>query len=397
LLLAVPAAGADKPFFFQKGDRIVFLGDSITEQYQYSNDIELYLTTRFPDWDLTFINAGIGGDTATGGAGRFQSHVLDEKPTAVTIDFGMNDGGYGKLNPASAKQYAEKTKAMLEMAKKAGVRVALISPNAVDRRGRPNFLVYMETQKEFYAPLKDLAAEYNVPFVDQYAVTRAVQEKLEADKADKVLPFPDGVHTGGAGGLLMAHTILVGLGAPANVSDVTITGNQAEAQGCKVENLSVDGGTVTFDRTDSALPIPVQKDWASILPYVNNLKDLNYYGLTVKGLPRGTYSISVDGVEVAKATHDELGTGVNLGNATTGPIQAQGQKVFDAINAKNQIVHARFRNVVMFNAPDWLADVVKERKPQELAKRKEQIDAKQAEIYKLVKPTTHKFSVKRAS
>ena len=80
-------------FFFKPGDRIVFLGDSITEQYQYSSTIELYLTTRFPKWDLTFLNAGIGGDSAGGGAGRFQNHVLAEKPTAVTINFGMNEIG----------------------------------------------------------------------------------------------------------------------------------------------------------------------------------------------------------------------------------------------------------------------------------------------------------------
>ena len=65
--------------------------------------MELYLTTPLPEWNLTFINAGIGGDTATGGASRFASHVLAEKPTAVTIDFGMNDGGYGAFD----KQWAD--------------------------------------------------------------------------------------------------------------------------------------------------------------------------------------------------------------------------------------------------------------------------------------------------
>src|SRR5919108_937249 len=128
VLLAAAPLRADPPehFFFQKGDRIVFLGDSITEQYQYSTYIELYLTSRFPNWQMTFLNAGIGGDTATGGARRFQSHVLDEKPTAVTIDFGMNDGGYGKFNPDRNAMYVKNTEAMLEAAKNAGVRVALI-------------------------------------------------------------------------------------------------------------------------------------------------------------------------------------------------------------------------------------------------------------------------------
>src|SRR5262249_23069515 len=141
-------------FFFKSGDRVVFLGDSITEQYQYSTYMELYLTTRFPKWDLTFLNAGIGGDTATGGANRFANHVLAEKPTAITINFGMNDGGYGGFNQGRYDGYVKNTEKMLEMAKKAGVRVALVSPNAVDRRERPNLKTYFDTQKQFYAPLK---------------------------------------------------------------------------------------------------------------------------------------------------------------------------------------------------------------------------------------------------
>jgi lysophospholipase L1-like esterase len=396
LYAACPLVAADQPFFFQKGDRVMFLGDSITEQYQYSTDIELYLTTRFPDWNLHFLNAGIGGDTATGGAGRFQTHVLDEKPTAVTIDFGMNDGGYGAFNPGAAKNFAQKTEAMLEMAKKAGVRVALISPNAVDWRFQPNRKLYLETQKQFYAPLKDLAAKYQVPFVDQYAVTRGVLEKLEQEKKDKVNPFPDGVHTSSSGGLLMAHTILVGLGCPAKVSDATIDAGSKQASGerCKIENLTVAADQVTFDRTDEALPVPVQKDWLTLLPYVNNLTDFNDYGLTAKGLTRGIWGVSIGGIEVAKVSADDLEKGINLGNATTGPVWAQGQKVFDAINAKNNIVHDRFRGVVMFNAPNWLADVAKERKPQELAKRMELINQKQAEVYKLAQPQTQKFELK---
>src|SRR5271154_5576446 len=111
---AFPAAEPAGDFFFKDKDRIVFLGDSITEQYQYSSDIELYLTTRFPKWNLTFINAGIGGDSAGGGANRFANHVLAEKPTAVTINFGMNDGGYGAFNANSAKNFAANTAKMLE-------------------------------------------------------------------------------------------------------------------------------------------------------------------------------------------------------------------------------------------------------------------------------------------
>jgi hypothetical protein len=72
----------------------------------------------------------------------------------------------------------------------------------------------------------------------------------------------------------------------------------------------------------------------------------------------------------------------------------QANKVLQAINAKNQAVHQRFRGVVMFNAPEWLADVAAERKPAELKKRMEKIDAAQADVYKLATPVARKFEVK---
>ena len=141
------------------------------------------------------------------------------------------------------------------------------------------------------------------------------------------------------------------------------------------------------------MPLPIQNDWVSLLPYVNNLKDLNRYELAVTGLSAGKYAIKIDGVEVASHSAEELAAGVNLGNVTKGPVFDQAQKVFAAINAKNGLVHQRFRGVVMANIPDWLADVGAERKPKELAKRLELIAAKQAEIYEMVKPVSRRFEV----
>lgn len=399
-LVAAPVSAAEdaKDFFFHKGDRIVFLGDSITEQYQYSTDIELYLTTRFPHGSMTFINAGIGGDTATGGARRFAQHVLAEKPAALTIDFGMNDGGYGGFNSGAAKNYISKTEEMLRVAQKAGVRVALISPNAVEVRSRPQLKTYLETQRQFYAPLKDLAEKYTVPFVDQYAVTRKILEKIAADQAG-VHPFPDGVHTNGPGGLLMAHTILTGLKAPALVSDVQIdiAAKDTKTIDCLVEGLKATSDGVSFQRKDKALPMPIQPDWRPILPYLSDLKDLNYYGLKVKGLNGGKYDLSIDGHKVGEYTSEELSKGVNLGNLATGPLFERGQKVVQMITEKNDIVHKRFRQVVMVPPPPyWLADVYAERKPKELKKLQTEIQERQKEIYEKVQPMTHRFELKKS-
>ncbi len=399
LVLAAPLAAQEKDFFFQPKERIVFLGDSITEQYQYSSYLELYLTTRFPKGDMTFINAGIGGDSAGGGAGRFQKHVLDEKPTVVTINFGMNDAGYGKFNPTANKNFVERTQAMLSMAKKAGVRVALLSPNAVDRRVDKRFELYVETQKQFYAPLEGVAKEFGMTFVDQYALTRKAVEAMEKDdpQAKTAKPYYDGFHTSQPGGLLMAHAILVGLHAPALVSDVAIDAGKASTKACKVDKLEASPTAVSFTRLDEALPLPVQKDWLSVLPYMDNLKDLNWYGLKVAGLQSGKYVLSIDKKGVGSFSSDELAKGVNLGNLTTGPIHDQANKVLQAINDKNKVVHQRFRSVVMYSAPDWLAEIAKERQPQELAKRTARINEMQAGVYAAAQPVPHVWELRAAA
>src|SRR5580765_584763 len=64
VLAAVCNAVVAGEFFIHDGDRVVFLGDSITEQQLYTTYIEAYALTRHPEWKLWFRNVGWGGDTA---------------------------------------------------------------------------------------------------------------------------------------------------------------------------------------------------------------------------------------------------------------------------------------------------------------------------------------------
>ena len=42
------AAASTGSFFFKDGDRVVMIGDSITEQHLHSNYVESYTVSRFP-------------------------------------------------------------------------------------------------------------------------------------------------------------------------------------------------------------------------------------------------------------------------------------------------------------------------------------------------------------
>ena len=49
---------------FEEGERVVFVGNSITHGGHYHSFIWLYYMTRFPDKPITIMNAGIGGESA---------------------------------------------------------------------------------------------------------------------------------------------------------------------------------------------------------------------------------------------------------------------------------------------------------------------------------------------
>src|SRR5262249_46547431 len=117
LVFTASASAAD--FFFRDGDVVVMIGDSITEQHLYSNFVAMWTVTRFPDWKLTFRNVGIGGDRSVGGNSRFARDVVRYKPTAMTVDFGMNDGSYRAFGDDTFKPYMDGLQGMANQAKAA--------------------------------------------------------------------------------------------------------------------------------------------------------------------------------------------------------------------------------------------------------------------------------------
>ncbi len=49
---------ADNTFKLKNGDKVVFYGDSITDQRQYSVIVETFVATRYPHLHVDFVNSG---------------------------------------------------------------------------------------------------------------------------------------------------------------------------------------------------------------------------------------------------------------------------------------------------------------------------------------------------
>ena len=146
LLASAPALAAEAPapFALRDGDRVVFYGDSITQDGAYARFVEEYVRTRFPRWDIRFYNAGVGGDTVRGGGAgpidvRLERDVIAHKPTVVTIMLGMNDGGYKPFDPMTLATFGEGYRAIVAKLQQAlpGVRLTFIRSSPFDDVARP--------------------------------------------------------------------------------------------------------------------------------------------------------------------------------------------------------------------------------------------------------------------
>jgi lysophospholipase L1-like esterase len=372
-LASAPAAPAQS-FFLKKGDVVVVMGDSITEQRLYSNYLEIWSQTRFPAYNLVFRNVGIGGDRSVGGNARFKRDVLPFKPSVLTVDFGMNDGSYTKFLEQNYRPYMEGLQGIADQAKAAGLRVAWITPQPTERRETGNQLTgYNQTLQKFSEGVGEIARKNGGLFVDQFTpYLHVMNNARDADPAILVTSG-DAVHPGPPGQALMAAAILKGMSFPREVSSAVIdTSGTAKSHNCRISDVAMNAqGALTFQRLDSALPFFPQQA-RSILQWVPLLEEMNHYGLQVKGLPKGTYEVRLGGTKVARRTSEDLASGVNLaaGVLSSGPIAEQVKNVVKAVDAKTAYFHDKiFRGLVLANAAK-LSDL-KDVPPTELEKRRQ--------------------------
>ncbi len=423
LVLATSALRAD--FFIKDGDRVVFLGDSITEQRLYTTYIEAYALTRHPGWQLTFRNVGWGGDTAwlrqrthaderalfaadaeaqsrmvEDAVGRgLRRDVLPLKPTVVTVKFGMNDHSYQAFREDIFKAYVRSQEEIAKVLKANGARVAFLTPQPIEeKRADPDQDVKNQSLRKFSDGLKEVAEKEGALFVDQFAPYMAMLLRERAANPPGMIGGGDAVHPGPIGHTVMAWAVLKGLGASPLVSRAEIDAQMKKSNGsqCKISELKVGEGTVSFDRLDDALPMPIDSRAEAALKLAPILDELDRYELRVSGLAEGNYTISIDGEPAAKATATELGKGVNL-STQAGPITKQANTVLDLVFKKNNQFFTRWRSVQLHEFPSWAqSPETEKRRMAEVARLDEQIKGMEQQIDEARKPKTHHFEVRLA-
>jgi lysophospholipase L1-like esterase len=349
-------------YYLKGGDRVVFYGDSITEQRLYTTFVETYTVTRFPGLGISFTHSGWGGDRVSGGGGgrihrRLKRDVFAYKPTVVTIMLGMNDGSYRSFDQKIFDKYAHGYQSLVEeiLDEFPRVRLTLLQPSPFDDVTRPPTFEggYNAVLVRYGEYVKELAKKEGVDAADlNTSVVAALKKANETDAETAKKIIADRVHPGPAGQLLMAAALLKAWNAPSLVTEVEINVDGDRMKLVKETNTALlasefRDGTLAWRMQDTVLPMPVNlKDPVTALAVKSSdvIKDLNKVLLKVTGLSASEYLLKIDGQEIGRFSREKLSEGMNLAEYAT-PMAKQAEEVHALTLKHNDLHYLRWRQI----------------------------------------------------
>lgn len=196
------------PIPIKDGDKLAFLGDSIT-QFGWSDPggyVRLVVAgLAANEIKVEPIPAGISGHKSNDMLKRLTRDVLNKKPTWVTISCGVNDVWHAERG-VPLEQYKKNMTAIVEQAQQAGIKVMILTATMITEDPNTDFNKKLATYNDF---LRTLAKEKNCLLADlSQEMQTQLKEKLHGQPHTDNLFTSDGVHMKLAGNMMMARGVL---------------------------------------------------------------------------------------------------------------------------------------------------------------------------------------------
>jgi len=309
---------------FKEGDRVVFLGDSITHGGHYEEYVNLFYATRYPARNVWFSNAGWSGGTAKTALWSVEDDVVAKKPTVVTVMLGMNDVNtrlwVREGDTAEKVQRREQARAVYRermtnlvdrIRREAGnPEIVYFTPSPYDQTcvvaGSRGELRANDGLALLAEDVRGWAKRDGAMCVDMQALMANINAREQlADPGFSLIrrsfvsgqPF-DRVHPGPVGHFVMTYAFLKAQGVDPCVDTLVRDAKGADA--------------LSFEATEKSLPFPVAADMRAALRLVDFTRDFGRETLIVSNLQKGTYRLEIDGTVVGRWPHFALAEGIDL-------------------------------------------------------------------------------------
>jgi lysophospholipase L1-like esterase len=194
----------------KKGEKIAFLGDSITAAGKRPGGYcQLVLSAlRDQGIETTYVFAGIGGHKSNQMLARLEKDVLKHKPDWMTLSCGVNDVWHGKRG-VDLESYKKNITAIVDQAQKAEVKVVLLTSTMIKEDQANDLNQKLAPYNEF---IRALAKEKKCLLADLNADMQAGLKTFPAEAPKGKQLTSDGVHMNKAGNVMMARGVAKALG-----------------------------------------------------------------------------------------------------------------------------------------------------------------------------------------
>lgn len=192
-----------------KPKRIIFFGDSITQQGVSKNGYVTLIKKSLDSTKYDIIGAGIGGNKVYDLYLRLEDDVLNKKPDLVVIYVGINDVWHKQSSHTGTDydKYLKFYQALINKIQGVGSKVVLVTPSVVgEKKDGTNEL---DADLNKYAEgIRTLAAKNNLPVCDLRKIFTEYEAKNNPEDKEKGILTVDRVHLNETGNKLVADQLL---------------------------------------------------------------------------------------------------------------------------------------------------------------------------------------------
>lgn len=221
-VLAFAAQGQSAPVALKTGDRIVFLGDSITQAgvgpkgyvTLVQQELDKKLGGAPKPMATEVIGAGISGNKVPDLEKRLERDVLSKKPTVVVIYIGINDVWHGESDPARGTmpdRFESGLAGIVDRIQASGARVILATPTAIGEKVDSGNK--LDKKLDQYADItRALAKTKKTGLCDLRKAFHDYLQKSNPTNKESGILTSDRVHLNDAGNRFVADEMLKALG-----------------------------------------------------------------------------------------------------------------------------------------------------------------------------------------
>lgn len=350
LSLLIPDRTLSQDFSFQDGDRVCFVGNSITMSGSFHHYINLFYATRFPERKIKFFNCGISGEQAGHILRRVDTDILINNPTWCVVMAGSNDvnetlyseankhlPGLEEKKQEALTKYYENMTLLIEKLLAAKTKVILEVPCIYDQTGKlreENYFGANDALGKCREFLIKAAQKYGLLLVDYWSITKKINEALQRKDITATIISSDRSHPRNYGNFVMAYQFLHTQLHTSVVSAISIDRRnlqQINVSGAAADNVLETKNSVSFSSVGKALPFPAP-DEIKLDSLVNFTQQLNSETIQVRGLEKGQYRLMIDSVFIARFTDRQLAKGIDISGYSNTPQYRQASNVLDLFN-----------------------------------------------------------------